>query len=164
MSAPIGNKNALGNEGGRPPIYDKDSPDDVKRVFDLCEEYFEYIKGEYKEDEFEYEPDKFEIRKEYIRNAEPPTVTGLTLFLGFEAKSTLYEYAKKLEFSNPIKRALLKIEQYHEIATSMGDKCTGNIFILKNFGWKDTIDTNHSGEIKNTGTPAIVFKKFNDEQ
>jgi len=43
---------------------------------------------------------------------------------------------------------LTRIEQYHEIATSMGDKCTGNIFILKNFGWKDTSAVEHSGEIK----------------
>lgn len=164
MPAPEGNQNAVGNNGGRPPYYDESKPEDIAKVTELCKEYFEFIKGEYKEDEFEVEPDEFEVRKETIRNAEPPTVTGLTLYLGFESKTTLYEYAKKVEFANPIKRALLKIEQFHEIATSMGDKCTGNIFILKNFGWKDTIDTNHSGEIKNTGTPAIVFKKFNNEQ
>ena len=92
----------------------------------------------------------------------PPTVTGLTLHLGFESKDTLYSYAKKDGFSYPIKRALLEIEEYHEIATAGGDKCTGNIFILKNFGWKDTIDTKHSGEIK-TSEPTIVFKKFKDE-
>ncbi len=163
MPAPEGNKNAVGNNGGRPPIYNESNTEDILKVSELCVEYFEYIKGEFKEDEFETEPEKYEVRKECIRNPEPPTVTGLTLFLGFEAKSTLYEYAKKVEFSNPIKRALLKIEQYHEIATSMGDKCTGNIFILKNFGWKDTVNTEHSGEIKNTGTPAIVFKKFNKD-
>ncbi len=142
MSAPLGNQNAVGNNGGCPPYFDGNNPEDVEKLSKLCIEYFEQLPTV----------------------SEPPTVTGLTLFLGFESKTTLYEYAKKIEFMNPIKRALLKIEQYHEIATSMGDKCTGNIFILKNFGWKDTIDTNHSGEIKNTGTPAIVFKKFNNEQ
>lgn len=141
MPAPKGNKNAIGNNGGRPSIYNELNAEDVIKVSELCVEYFEQLP----------------------KINEPPTVTGLTLFLGFEAKSTLYEYAKKVEFSNPIKRALLKIEQYHEIATSMGDKCTGNIFILKNFGWKDTVSTEHSGEIKNTGTPAIVFKKFNKD-
>jgi len=164
MPAPLGNQNAVGNKGGCPPYYDTNNPEDIEKVSMLCIEFFEYIKGEYKEDEFETEPEVFEVKKEWVRAPEPPTVTGLTLYLGFESKTTLYEYAKKVEFMNPIKRALLKIEQYHEIATSMGDKCTGNIFILKNFGWKDTIDTNHSGEIKNTGTPSIVFKKFNNEQ
>lgn len=142
MSAPLGNKNAVGNNGGCPPYYDGNKPEDIEKLSNLCIDYFDQLPGV----------------------NEPPTVTGLTLFLGFESKSTLYEYAKKLEFSHPIKRALLKIEQFHEIATSMGDKCTGNIFILKNFGWKDTVNTEHSGEIKNTGRPSIVFKKFSNEQ
>lgn len=148
MGAPIGNTNALGNKGGFPPYYNAENEEDIEKVKSLCEEYFEYIQGEYKEDEFESEPDVFEIKKEWIRRPEPPTVTGLTLFLGFESKTTLYEYAKKIEFQNPIKRALTKIEQYHEIQASMGDKCTGNIFILKNFGWKDTSAVEHSGEVK----------------
>lgn len=156
MPAPIGNQHALGNNGGRPPIYDKSNIDDVQKVTALCEEYFEYIQGEYKEDEFEKEPDVFEVKKEWIRKPEPPTVTGLSLFLGFESKSTLYDYAKDVEFSHSIKRALLKIEQYHEIATSMGDKCTGNIFILKNFGWKDTAAIEHSGEVKTNTTQIVV--------
>lgn len=142
MSAPEGNQNAVGNNGGCPPYFDGNNPEDVEKLSNLCIEYFEQLPAV----------------------NEPPTVTGLTLFLGFDCKQTLYNYAKKIEFLDPIKRALTKIEQYHEIATSMGDKCTGNIFILKNFGWKDTINTEHSGEIKNTGTPSIVFKKFNNEQ
>ena len=158
MGAPLGNQNAVGNNGGCPPYYDANNLEDIEKVASLCLEYFDYIQGEYKEDEFEVDPEEYEVRKQTIRNAEPPTVTGLTLYLGFEAKSTLYEYAKKVEFSNPIKRALLKIEQYHEIATSMGYKCTGNIFILKNFGWKDTTSMEHSGEIKGNGEPTkIIF-------
>lgn len=135
MSAPFGNTNALKNNGGRPPIYDVENQKDIEKVSELCIKYFEQLPGV----------------------NEPPTVTGLTLFLGFESKTTLYEYAKKIEFSNPIKRALLKIEQYHEIATSMGDKCTGNIFILKNFGWKDSSAIEHSGEIKGNTPPSIIF-------
>lgn len=135
-----GNTISVGNDGGRPPIYSRENENDVNKVSELCESFFEDIKTK----------------------DQPPTVTGLTLHLGFSAKSTLYDYAKIAEFSNSIKRALLKIEQYHEIATAYGDKCTGNIFVLKNFGWKDTIDTNHSGEIK-TSQPTIIFKKFKDE-
>lgn len=157
MPAPLGNQNAVGNKGGCPPYYDTNNPEDIIKVSNLCIEFFEYIKGEYKEDEFETEPEVFEVKKEWIRSPEPPTVTGLTLYLGFESKTTLYEYAKKVEFMNPIKRALLKIEQYHEIATSMGDKCTGNIFILKNFGWKDTTSMEHSGEIKGSGEPTKIM-------
>lgn len=127
------------NLGGRPPIYEPNESN-YKIVADLCNSYFE--------------------TDEMLTS--PPTVTGLTLHLGFESKDTLYSYAKKDGFSYSIKRALLNIEQYHEIATAAGDKCTGNIFILKNFGWKDTIQQEHSGEIKGN-QPTIIFKKFKDE-
>jgi len=135
MSAPIGNQFAVDNTGGRPPIYSEDSEEDLATVVRLCDEYF----------------------KQLPEVNEPPTVTGLTLFLGFDCKQTLYNYAKKQVFLDPIKRALTKIEQYHEIATSMGDKCTGNIFILKNFGWKDTTSMEHSGEIKGSGEPTKIM-------
>lgn len=108
------------NPVGRPPKLT-----DPEKVMDDCIKYFESV----------------------AESHRPPTVTGLTLFLGLDAKSTLYEYAKKPEFSNPIKRALTTIEQYHEESAAGGDKCVGNIFILKNFGWKDTIATEHSGGI-----------------
>lgn len=135
MGAPEGNINALGNNGGRPPYFDGNNPEDIERLSILCVDYF----------------------KQLPEVNEPPTVTGLTLYLGFDTKTTLYDYAKKVEFSNPIKKALTKIEQYHEIATSMGDKCTGNIFILKNFGWKDTNGIELSGEVKTNTPPTIMF-------
>lgn len=123
MGAPKGNDYAVGNEGGRPPIFSEDE-EGIEALDNLCIKYFEELP-----------------------NTKPPTVTGLTLAIGFSAKSTLYEYAKKEVFSNSIKKALTKIEQFHEEATAMGDKCTGNIFVLKNFGWHDTVRTEHSGYI-----------------
>lgn len=153
MAAPKGNKNAEGH--GRPPIHT-----DPKEVERLIDDYFEWIKGEKKDVEikskvFSKEGSFSEIGTgEYeeiiVRHPEPPTVTGLTLHLGFCNKSSLYDYAEKDYFSNPIKRAISRIEKHHEIAIAHGDKCTGNIFALKNFGWKDKIETetNHSGEIK----------------
>lgn len=169
MAAEKGNTYAVGNEGGRPPIYDSNKPEDVKKISDLCDEYFTYIQGEYDGDEKEIGPDQYVTEKKWIRAPEPPTVTGLTLHVGFESKSTLYEYAKKDEFSYPIKRALTKIEQYHEMATAMGDKCTGNIFILKNFNWVDSQKYDHTTNGKDmpaSGPPTIVFKKIEntDEQ
>ena len=124
------------NLGGRPPIY-PDTEESYKKVAELCISYFE--------------ADNETLLK------PPPTVTGLTLHLGFESKDTLYSYSKKDGFSYPIKRALLNIEQYHEIATAGGDKCTGNIFILKNFGWKDTQAIEHSGEVANN-SPSISVR------
>jgi len=131
-----GNTASVGNNGGRPPIYDASKQSDIDKVDELCKSYFSTLK------EF-----------------QPPTVTGFTLHLGFANKSTLYEYSKALEFTNSIKSVLTAIEQYHEEMTAGGDKCVGNIFILKNFGWKDTQD--HSGEIKGIASPTtIVFKSY----
>lgn len=139
------------NKGGRPPIHT--DPDVVN---ELIHQYFEWIEGEFEIiDELGYDDngeEKMVKVKHWLRHPEPPTITGLTLYLGFSHKSSLYEYADKPEFTDPIKKAITRIEKYHEIKVSYGEKCTGNIFVLKNFGWKDTqaIDqiTEHKGEIK----------------
>lgn len=123
MSAPKGNKYALGlTDTGRPRIYETVEALDVR-----INEYFEYIKGN--EDE--------------AREPEPPTVTGLTLHLGFCNKSTLYDYAKRKEFSNSIKRALTLVEQSYEY-NLYSKQATGSIFALKNMGWKDQKHHDHT--------------------
>jgi len=128
------------NLGGRPPIY-PDTQESYDKVAELCKTYFESD----------------------ALLTKPPTVTGLTLHLGFESKDTLYSYAKKDGFSYSIKRALLNIEEYHEIATAGGDKCTGNIFILKNFGWKDTQAVDHTTGGEQLHRPRIEFVKKDNE-
>jgi len=129
------------NLGGRPPIYESNE-ENYKKVSELCESYFETLDKE---------------------SFDPPLVTMLALHLGFESKNTLYDYSKKDGFSDSIKRALTKIEAYHEKQTAGGDKCTGNIFVLKNFNWHDTVKTEHSGEINNPSATTISFKKFKKE-
>lgn len=74
---------------------------------------------------------------------KPPTVTGLALYLGFASRQSMYDYQEKEQFAYPIKRAISRIEQFHEERASYGEKCAGNIFILKNFGWADKIE--HTG-------------------
>lgn len=131
MGAPKGNKHGVGH--GRPVIHT-----DPKEVDKLIDDYFEWIKGERSADGKKYD---------WERAPEPPTVTGLTLHLGFANKSSLYDYSRKDSFSNSIKRAISRIEKHHEIAIAHGDKCTGNIFALKNFGWRDSIDVNQKSQI-----------------
>lgn len=136
MGAPKGNLYALGNNGGRPPKYD-----DPKELEAKIEEYFDYIQGE--EGEETYINDQgIEVFK-WKREPERPTVTGLALFIGFSHKGTLYEYAKKEEFKDSIKRALSLVERSYEF---MLDSKTygGAIFALKNMGWKDKVEQEHS--------------------
>ena len=80
---------------------------------------------------------------------EPYTVTGLCLALNI-CRDTLSEYAKNQEFSDTIKKAKLKVENYLEKHLITDSSTTGIIFNLKNnFGWTDKQQLEHSGNINN---------------
>lgn len=137
-----GNKFAEGlDNSGRPRHYEK-TDEGKKALYNRILEYFSYIEGESHEEQQVLTDAKTGETKTvtievWDRKPEYPTVTGLSLFLGFSSKSTLYEYAKTSEFSEPIKRALSFVEQHYEF--NLNTKAsTGAIFALKNFGWKDT--------------------------
>jgi hypothetical protein len=90
MAAPIGNKYAIGNEGGRPAHYE--TPEDLRirciAFFDNCTDH--NIKA---------------------------TITGLALYLGFSSRSSLDDYEKRNdEFSYIIKRAKLAVENSYELS------------------------------------------------
>ena len=105
MAAPKDNKYALGNNGGRPPVFD--NPKDLEKK---CIAYFKYC----------------------IEKIEKPTITGLTLYVGFCSRSSWDEYIKKDVFSDIVKRAKLAVENSYE---QNGN--TIDIFALKNMGWTD---------------------------
>ena len=103
-------------------------------------------------------PLKFETDKElqeaidkyFLSNPEKPTVTGLAYELGFEDRSSIYNYKERDEFSYTIKRAILRIESRHE-EKLYESAAAGSIFWLKNRGWKDNIgveDTTQSEFLK----------------
>lgn len=80
---------------------------------------------------------------------EPYTITGLCLALDI-CRDTLLEYAKSEEFSDTIKKAKLKVENYLEKHLITDSSTTGIIFNLKNnFGWTDKQQLEHSGSINN---------------
>lgn len=72
----------------------------------------------------------FESTKE-----EEITITGLCLYLKIN-KDTFYEYAKKPEFRDIINMARLMVEHSYELSLRKNGR-TGDIFALKNFGWRD---------------------------
>lgn len=74
------------------------------------------------------------------------TITGLALALGFCDRQSLYDYEDRPEFSCIIKKARLRVECKYEEKLSES-ACTGAIFALKNMGWKDKTETEHSGEM-----------------
>jgi hypothetical protein len=89
------------------------------------------------------------------RMNEPYTVTGLALALDLDRKA-LINYGENEEFSNTLKKAKLKVENWLEknLITGQGN-ATGIIFNLKNnYGYKDKqeIDANVNTDIKVTLT------------
>jgi hypothetical protein len=80
---------------------------------------------------------KVEAYQDYCKETgEPVTWTGLALFMGFAARACIDEYANYDGFSYSVKRAKTFIEWHYEMRLC-GDKPTGAIFALKNFGWQD---------------------------
>lgn len=76
---------------------------------------------------------------------KPYTVTGLALGLGLSSRAALDEYEKREGFFNSVKRAKMRVENSYE--ESLRGKChpSGPIFALKNFGWRDKQEIEHSG-------------------
>ena len=117
--APLGNKNALGNDGGRPRVYSDHAEFDA-----LVEEYF----------------------AKCITDGLKPTLTGISLHLGFCDKDTFGTYdAVSVEFSHTIKKARMRIEDNrHQLLVNNKTFTPGIIFDLKNnHGWKDKTEHEH---------------------
>ncbi len=93
------------------------------------------------------DPESFEKAvDQYFETETNPKWSGLALHLGFASRQSLWEYGQKPEFSLPVKKALLKIEQAYEDHL-LSKNATGAIFALKNFGWKDKQEVEQSGGI-----------------
>jgi hypothetical protein len=133
---------------GRPPLFS--NPEDLEKA---VAEYFEYIKGETKEDEIEEEYGPFIIdtsrhatssepqpRKKRtikqvteVRPPEPPTITGLALHLGFASRQSFYDYEERGEYSYIIKNARLRVEKGYELRLH-GNNPTGVNIRIKEHG------------------------------
>lgn len=117
---------------GQPPKYRKEAD-----IAEKIAEYFVYITGEFTVNELN--------KKVYTREPESATITGLALYLGFESRQSIYDYEKNGKFSYTVKRARLRIEHEYEKKLH-GVNATGPIFALKNFGWRDQQNVEHTGK------------------
>ena len=94
-----------------------------------------------------------------LEREAPYTFSGLAYFLGFLERKSLYEYAQRGdELSTPIKKATLRIEQDYEEHLRK-TSCTGAIFALKNRGWTDKTEVEHSGHIESEPTVFVIETK-----
>jgi hypothetical protein len=118
------------DKGGRPRKYNESELFSQK-----VDEYFIHCDNELKKDN--------EGKTYYFK---PYTITGLCVYLNI-CRDTLSEYAKDERFSDTIKKAKDKVENYIEENSLIGKlNPTVSIFNLKNnFGWKDSQEIKHSG-------------------
>lgn len=97
------------------------------------------------------------IQSYFDENKGNYTITGLALFLGFESRQSLYDYEKNEIFSYTIKRARLTIENFYE--SKLFTASTGAIFALKNFGWSDKQEIDHTTKGESINPTPIKFTK-----
>jgi hypothetical protein len=86
---------------------------------------------------------------------EPVTFAGMAAHLGFASRQSFYDYEKRPDFSYSVKRARLLVEAEYEKKLS-STAPTGAIFALKNHGWNDKQQVEHSG--------AVDLSKLSDDE
>lgn len=96
-------------------------------------------------------PEQFDaVVDQYITTTkeaeEPITWTGLALALGFSSRQGIDGYLEFPEFVDSVKRAKQLVESAYERRLSANNP-TGAIFALKNMGWSDRQEVQHSGEV-----------------
>lgn len=112
---------------GRPPVF-KDADELLNRGL----EYFEWVKGEK-----HMTVDKQGLQVEsWTRLPEHVTITGLCIFLGFDSRQSFYDQEKRDNFSYPIKKLRMLVENSYEHGLR-SQQVAGSIFALKNMGWAD---------------------------
>lgn len=101
-------------------------------------------------------PEQFESKvyeyQQHCKDAnEPVTWTGLALFLGFSSRQSINEYEKYEGFSDVVKKAKLFVEWHYEMRVNSNSP-TGPIFVLKNMGWSDKQQIEHSEKVTDDGS------------
>lgn len=93
-------------------------------------------------------PEQMEkILNEYFENTPETkiTLTGICLALNLD-KSNFYEYEKREGYQDIVKRARMIVENSYEMSLREFGR-TGDIFALKNFGWRDKMEVENNTEI-----------------
>lgn len=90
---------------------------------------------------------KLQEYKEYLLDSgKPPTIAGLAYYTGID-RQTIYNYSYKDEFFDTIKEFRdFVIMNYEELAIDKGNG--GIVFLLKNYGYTDKQEVEHSGEMQ----------------
>ena len=141
MSAPKGNRFAIGNHGGRPQHYET-----VQQLWEKAGEYFSMVTSS--------------------TGISKPTKAGLMYHLGFATRQSYYDYKKRGDDTNGDnwEHAICLIDRFIEACYESqlyGFAWAGSAFALKNRykeDWKDEI-TEHSDK---KVTHVVIEEKKRD--
>ena len=162
MPAPKGHKYAIGNKGGRPPVFST-----AKALAKKVDEYFLYIHGEKKKKKVKVtDPKSGKVSltevEVWLRPWEYASITGLTLYLGFSHRQSLDDYEKKEMFSDIIARARTRVAFHYEQRLNQ-QFSQGAIFALKNMdGWKDKTEVESTNKNLNYNAEPLTVEKLRE--
>ena len=80
-----------------------------------------------------------------------PTRVGLFRFMGFKTKQSFFDYMKDPEYKDVLEEALFMIEGQYEQQLANGRGDAGLVFALKQYGWNDKQQIEHSEKVTDTG-------------
>ena len=135
-------------KSGRKPLYSE--PEKMQEAINA---YFDWCAGRWLVDQNGKEilDDK---GRPILVDAHPPTITGLSLALGFSSRKGLFDYQRKPQFRDIVTVAKSRVEQYAEESLFNPDRLTGAKFtLLCNFGWAQ----DHSNESLPVRTARVVI-------
>jgi len=118
---------------GRPPKYS--SPEEMQSAID---EYFDIIEAKA----------AIQLCKREVLNC--PSISALAVFLGFADRFSLYDYEEKEEYTHTIKSIRARMCSFYERFGGTGLLAPAFvIFMLKNYGYTDKQEIEHSGSVLN---------------
>ena len=92
-----------------------------------------------------------------LTDSEELTVTGLALLVG--SKQLFNDYESRKEYRDMVRLAKLSIENAYELSLRKNGKA-GDIFALKNFGWKDKTEVENTHLINSMPPVSLGDKKL----
>jgi DNA-packaging protein gp3 len=126
----------------------------------LIDSYFAYIEGESHVQRKKTKGTDGKIKttrqKTWVREPEPPTIAGLSLFLGFNSKQAFEDYELNGKFADQLKRAGLRIEALYEKKLHT-QYTSGAIFALKSLGWNERADIKPANEAISTLLKLVII-------
>jgi len=89
------------------------------------------------------------------KNAEPITLTGLALYLGFNSKEAFDRYEQMNRYKETLTKARFRVMAYYESRLHYPSP-TGAVFALKSMGWEDHVKTIKSSSKNKSLTVKVI--------